>query len=129
MRGTCDLYNSKMFHLKLFKHYRQINEINHELESSQIKIKSLEESILGLKEKISDAEGKVIAAEENLNRQQSSHSLGEIQHSLTENRQRSHSPAVSAEVNSLEDGLCGSIDWHQVHFFSNTKNFHNYFSI
>ncbi|XP_023294827.2 TATA element modulatory factor [Lucilia cuprina] len=92
---------------------RQISEINQELELSQVKIKTLEDSQLALKDKLKEAERKTIAAEENLHREQSSHSLTELQHSPSENPQRPHSPAVSAGVNSLEDGMGGSIDWHQ----------------
>lgn len=93
---------------------RQISEINQELELSQAKIKTLEDSQITLKEKLKEAERKVIAAEENLHREQSSLSLGELQNSPTDNTQRPHSPAISAGVNSLEDGMGGSIDWHQV---------------
>ncbi|XP_065364104.1 TATA element modulatory factor isoform X2 [Calliphora vicina] len=92
---------------------RQISEINQELELSQVKIKSLEDSQLTLNEKLKEAERKTITAEENLHREQSTHSLGELQHSPTENPQRPHSPAISAGVNSLEDDMGGSIDWHQ----------------
>ncbi|XP_037824548.1 TATA element modulatory factor [Lucilia sericata] len=92
---------------------RQISEINQELELSQVKIKSLEDSQLTLKDKLKEAERKTMAAEESLHREQSSHSLAELQHSPSENPQRPHSPAVSAGVNSLEDGMGGSIDWHQ----------------
>lgn len=88
------------------------------MELSQVKIKSLEDSQLALYEKLKEAERKTITAEENLHREQSTHSLAELQHSPTENTQRPHSPAISAGVNSLEDGMGGSIDWHQVNFIT-----------
>lgn len=84
------------------------------MELSQVKIKNLKDSQQSLKEKLKEAEKKVMAAEENLNREQSLNSLRELQHSPTENPQRPHSPAVSAGVNSLADDMGGSIDWHQV---------------
>ena len=84
------------------------------MELSQVKIKTLEDAQQMLKQKLKEAECKTMAAEESLQREQSSHSLGDLQHTPTESSQRPHSPAVSAGVNSLEDGMGGSIDWHQV---------------
>ena len=84
------------------------------MELSQVKIKTLEDAQQMLKQKLKEAECKTMAAEESLQREQSSQSLGDLQHTPTENTQRPHSPAVSAGVNSLEDGMGGSIDWHQV---------------
>lgn len=105
----------KIFYNSIYRFFfRQISEINQELELSQVKIKTLEDSQLILKQKVKEAENKTIAAEECLQREQSSNSLGDLQHSPTDNTQRPHSPAISAGVNSLEDGMCGSIDWHQV---------------
>lgn len=79
-----------------------------------MKIKTLEDAQQTLKQKLKEAESKTMAVEEILQREQSSQSLGDLQHTPTENTQRPHSPAISAGVNSLEDGMGGSIDWHQV---------------
>lgn len=101
----------------IFFFCRQISDINHELELSQIKINNLEDSESKLKQKLKEAENNTIAAEECLQRQQSSHSLGDYQPTTADHTQRPHSPAISAGVNSLEDGMGGSIDWHHVSLF------------
>lgn len=96
--------------------YRQLSEINQQLDESHAKIKALEESQKIMQQSLNDTTNKLNASVECLQRNQSSNSLNDSPQSMAEPSLRPHSPAVSAGINSLEDGLGGSIDWQQVCF-------------
>uniref|UniRef100_A0A1B0B779 TATA element modulatory factor 1 TATA binding domain-containing protein n=1 Tax=Glossina palpalis gambiensis TaxID=67801 RepID=A0A1B0B779_9MUSC len=96
------------------KYNKEIAEINEELELSQGKIKSLEENQTNLQQKLKEMESKLNNAQEYLEREESSTALSEYarQH-LNDVAPRPQSPAISAGINSLEDAMLNSVDWHQ----------------
>uniref|UniRef100_A0A1B0G7H4 TATA element modulatory factor 1 TATA binding domain-containing protein n=1 Tax=Glossina morsitans morsitans TaxID=37546 RepID=A0A1B0G7H4_GLOMM len=96
------------------KYNKELAEINEELELSQGKIKSLEENQTNLQQKLKEMESKLNNAQEYLEREESSTALSEYarQH-LNDAAQRPQSPTISAGINSLEDAMLNSVDWHQ----------------